>query len=311
MGFEYKERLKELLPEYMDILEQQEKIENRGDGYWTCPFCGSGDKQNHTAAFHVNETKFHCFSCGKRGDIFDLIAHMEDLPKDWKKHYNRAVQIMRPYLENEVIMKESTARASEIIDKIDYTDYILKCHENVDKTDYFTKRGLGNYVINKFKLGYDKEKNVITIPYNSDCKGYVHRILWDSNNKYCKRGNEIFNRDAIYSDGKYLFVTEGQIDAMSFEEIGLPSVGLGGVNEISKFVEILKEKPIDKILVIAMDNDKAGRRATGKFIEELADAEINQDYIVNSRLYSKYKDANEFLVADRDRFIRKMSRFKK
>ena len=42
MGFEYKEELKQLLPDYMELLEEQGKIENRGN-YWTCPFCGSGN----------------------------------------------------------------------------------------------------------------------------------------------------------------------------------------------------------------------------------------------------------------------------
>lgn len=93
---------------------------------------------------------------------------------------------------------------------------------------------------------------------------------------------------------------------MSFEEIGLCAIGLGGVNEISKLIEQLKEKPCNKIFILALDNDKAGRRATGKFIEELAEIGINQKYIVISDLYKQYKDANEFLVADRVGFIERM-----
>ena len=78
------------------------------------------------------------------------------------------------------------------------------------------------------------------------------------------------------------------------------------MNEVPKLVKQLKEKPSDKILVLALDNDKAGRRATGKLIEELAEAELEQRYLVKSDIYGKYKDANEFLVADRERFIEKM-----
>ena len=63
MGFEYKEELKELLPDYMELLEEQGKTENRGNGYWTCPFCDSGNKQHNTAAFHIDGTRFNCFSC--------------------------------------------------------------------------------------------------------------------------------------------------------------------------------------------------------------------------------------------------------
>lgn len=312
MGFEYKSELKELLPEYIEILESEGKIENRGNGYWTCPFCGSGDKKNYTAAFHISGTSYHCFSCGEHGDIFDLVAHIEELPDDWKKHYNRAVKIMRPYLEGSMdTTKRDIQNIPKVQEIVDYTDYLQQCSSNVGKTDYFNQRGLSEDTIKRFQLGYDEKKNLVTIPYNPDCKGYVHRVLWNSDNKYCKFGNEIFNIQALYSDGKYLFVTEGQIDAMSFEEIGINSIGLGGVNEVSKLVCQLKENPCDKTLVLALDNDKAGRRATGRFIEELADAEIVQNYIMNSWLYGEYKDANEYLVADREGFIKKMSPFKK
>ncbi len=318
MGFEHKEKLKELLPDYLELLEEQGKIESRGEGYYVCPFCNSGDKKNYTAAFHIDGTRFNCFSCTEHGDIFDLVAHMENLSSDWKKHYNRTLKIMRPYLDGDNLKKTTKSRndyVSGFAVPVDYTFYLHKCHNNVSQTDYFSNRGLSQKTIERFKLGYDPEKNLVTIPYNPDCKGYVDRVLWDGNSKYYKHGNELFNVDALYeveinawlSGGSdYVFVTEGQIDAMSFEEIGLSAVGLGGVNEVSKLVQKLKEKPSNKVLVLALDNDKAGKRATGKFIEELAENELDQKYIVISDIYEKHKDANEFLVADKEGFIEKM-----
>lgn len=315
MGFEHKEELKELLPDYMDLLEDQGKIESRGEGYYVCPFCNSGDKKNYTAAFRIDGTRFNCFSCTEHGDIFDLVAHMENLSSDWKKHYNRTLKIMRPYLDSDKSTKSREEYIPEFTIPVDYTEYLHKCHENVAQTDYFINRGLSKETIDRFNLGYDPEKNLVTIPYNPDCKGYVHRILWGSDNKYCKFGNEIFNIKALYSQGidkflfgndEYIFVTEGQIDALSFEEIGLSAIGLGGVNEIKKLVGLIKKASSDKIFILALDNDKAGSRATGKFIEELAEAELDQKYIVISDIYGKYKDANEFLIADREGFIERM-----
>ncbi len=321
MGFEYKDELKELLPDYMELIEEQGKTENRGNDYWTCPFCDSGNKQNNSAAFHIEGTRFNCFSCSEHGDIFDLVGHIEGLPKgNFIKQYNRTLKIMRPYLDGGKSKKSREEYIPEFCEPKNYTDYLHKCHENVDQTDYFINRGLSREIIDRFNLGYDTEKKVATIPYNSDCKGYVHRILWQSDNKYCKFGNEIFNIDALYSESidklllgrdDYVFITEGQIDAMSFEEIGLSAIGLGGVNETKKLIELLKEKVTSKILVLALDNDKAGRRATGKFIEELAEAELDQKYIVISDLYEEYKDANEYLIADRKGFIEKMKEIAK
>lgn len=315
MGFEYKEELKQLLTDYLELLEEQGKIESRGEGYYVCPFCNSGDKKNYTAAFHVDGTRYNCFACSEHRDIFDLVAHMEDLPSDWKKHYNRTLKIMRPYLEGNKPVKNQSIKIPEVPKIVDYTEYLHRCHENVDQTDYFRSRGISKRIIERFNLGYDPEKNLVTIPYNPECKGYVHRILWNSDNKYCKFGNEIFNISALYElsidalicgSRDYVFVCEGQIDAMSFEEIGLSAIGLGGVNEVSKLVEQLKEKPCNKVLILALDNDKAGKRATGKFIEEIAEAELNQKYIVISALFGDYKDSNEFLATDREEFAMKM-----
>lgn len=318
MGFEYKDKLKELLHDYMEVLEEQGKTENRGNDYWVCPFCGSGDKKNYTAAFHVNGTRYNCFSCNEHGDIFDLVAHIEGLPNDWKKHYNRTLKIMRPYLDGNKPEKNKSVKIPNIAKEENYAEYLYKCHKNIAQTDYFSKRGLSKEIIDRFVLGYDLKSNLVTIPYNPNCKGYVHRVLWNSSdNKYCKYGNEIFNIDSLYTSSinmlfpdsrDYVFVTEGQIDAMSIEEIGLPACGLGGVNEVSKLVNQLKDNPCNKILILALDNDKAGRRATGKFVEELAEAELSQKYIVISDLYKQYKDANEFLVADREGFFVKMRR---
>lgn len=35
MGFEFKEELKQLLPDYLELLEEQGKVESRGEGYYS------------------------------------------------------------------------------------------------------------------------------------------------------------------------------------------------------------------------------------------------------------------------------------
>ena len=87
---------------------------------------------------------------------------------------------MRPYLDGGKPKKSREEYIPEFsvpIVTTYYTEYLHKCHENVTQTDYFSKRGLSKKTIERFNLGYDSEKKVATIPYNPDCKGYVHRIL--------------------------------------------------------------------------------------------------------------------------------------
>ena len=151
-------------------------------------------------------------------------------------------------------------------------------------------------------MGYDSEKKLVTIPYNPGSKGYIHRILFDGNSKYVKHGvNEIFNVKALYCH-EIVFVTEGQFDAMSFEEIRYPAIGIGGTNEVGKLVELLKKPEIvTKKLIIALDNDAAGVKATARFLDAIAD--VKCEYLIWNGLYGKYKDANEFLINDREKFV--------
>ena len=78
MGFEYKNDLKELLPEYLDYLVSKGEIEERGDGFYTCPFCNSGNKQKNTAAFHVNGTRYQCFSFFEHRVLRELDTHSKN-----------------------------------------------------------------------------------------------------------------------------------------------------------------------------------------------------------------------------------------
>ena len=57
-----------------------------------------------------------------------------------------------------------------------------------------------------------------------------------------------------------------------------------------------------KRLIIALDNDVSGRRATGKLIEAIANTEMPFNVMSMSWIYGRYKDPNEFLVKDRDGF---------
>ena len=45
-------------------------------------------------------------------------------------------------------------------------------------------------------------------------------------------------------------------------------------------IKQLKEKPCNKILVLALDNDKAGKRAMGRFIEELAETDLDIPFTI-------------------------------
>lgn len=314
--YENKEELKSLLSTYLELLEDMGMTENRGNDFWDCPFCGSGTGINQTPAFHLLQdgTKYKCFSCGESGDVFDLVRHVENMKgANYPRVYAKTEKIMEPYLGQQLKCSDKTEKSGrqEVKQKQDFSKYLRECHSQVFLTEYFHKRGLSDCIIDKFQLGFDSKQNIVTIPYNvgHEGTGYIHRALWQCDKKYIKHGNELFNIDVIRNnDLDYVFITEGQIDAMSFEEIGYPALGLSGVNEVDRLVDLLVSTGTHKYLILALDNDISGRRATGKIIEILAETELPFHIMTISWMYGKYKDPNEFLVKDRDGFKKQIEK---
>ncbi len=72
-----KETLKKFLLDYIEEITKKSKGRNQ----YICPLCNSGTGANGTGAFTFNPewNNFHCFACGKSGDIFTLYAEMNNL----------------------------------------------------------------------------------------------------------------------------------------------------------------------------------------------------------------------------------------
>jgi replicative DNA helicase len=95
----------------------------------------------------------------------------------------------------------------------------------------------------------------------------------------------------------YIFVVEGEIDCLSLWECGYHnSIGLGGVGNYVKLINALKEIDYKGGVLIALDNDKAGKENALRMKEELQELSIE---CVICDFYGKHKDSNEYLVADR------------
>ena len=65
------------------------------DRKYTCPYCGSGDGERGTPAFTVYSDHFYCYSCHRRGDIFDLIAKVEKIPPNTRRVFKRAEELFK------------------------------------------------------------------------------------------------------------------------------------------------------------------------------------------------------------------------
>ena len=288
-----KETLKPFLMEYVKEITPQSKT---SPYQFVCPFCGSGLGTHQTGAFTVypETNSYHCFACGVSGDIFNLYGEINKI-SDFKTILDELTNKYKIYVPTAYTSPKSK-------NSKDYTKFFDIAEQHLSETDYLTTRGLSVETQRKFHCGYvssfmykgNQTTPAIIIPTSNTS------FMWRStiDNIKQKRGTaHILNTSALTSP--YCFVVEGEIDCMSVDECGFSCIGLGSTSNIRKIFDYDTSKTV---LVIALDNDKTGNRAT----DDLAKAcdERKVPYIIASKnIWSDCKDANELLVEDRARFV--------
>ena len=319
--------LKPRLQEYVESITQKSK----GANMYVCPLCGSGTGTNHTGAFSIDSkdrTRWKCFSCGKSGDIFDLIGEVEHIEEPVAQ-LKRAGELYgvriedqnqpksEQYTHTDMCIHTNTYTHTDTA-KADYSDYFRECHTRLQDTDYLAKRGISERVANLFNIGYDahytkstggREWQALIIPTGKE--SYNARNTdpeADSKNRYRKTGGAIpLNMEALSKATQPIFITEGELDAMSIIEVGGEAIALGSTSDVDLFTNAIEKYIADRTpaqpLVLALDNDEAGRKAEDKLGEKLSKLDIT-----NYRLdiYGDHKDANEALLADKEDFTQQV-----
>lgn len=296
------------------------------------------DDENPSMFYSYDNRKAHCRVCKISYDIFDLIGedyNLKTLPEQiekgaelygieiikddqrieegWKKHKG----------ENTLSgqNKDKNGQDQKSKPQKDNLPYYQACSKRLPETSYFQDRGILNTeMLNRHMIGYDPQFGT----QDEDTKEFVK---WrgaviptgrgsfivrntdpaaSKKNRYRKRGPvQIFNHKVLYSSSTPIFVVEGEIDALSIEEVGGSAVGLGSIDNVSIFLKKLEEKPPVQPLIIAFDNDTEPdvaenvRKAEDELISGLERLKIPY-YRLSP--YGEYKDANEALVGNREAF---------
>jgi DNA primase len=152
------------------------------------------------------------------------------------------------------------------------TKYVENLKGSEAETYLQEERGLADETIRKFKLGYvgddplpghEKYTRCISIPYLAPDGSVVsirYRRLDGEGPKYLTMPGDIsrlYNTSALTKPYSKICITEGEIDAQTTEQDGLPAVGIPGANTWLP-VWTLLFRQYDSVFVLA-DDDKAGR----------------------------------------------------
>lgn len=320
-----RDELKTHLREYVESITDKSQ-----SGMYVCPLCHSGEGRHHTGAFSVNAkdpTSWHCFSCNSGGDIFDLIGEVEHIPEPLRQ-LERAAEIYGIKLDqNQPKTEQHThtdIHTNTYTQKDTHTEkdnspaliqYFAECNARLQETDYHIKRGISTETANRFMIGYDPQYKfgktsapALIIPTGTH-NFTVRNIspIAKENNRFRRYSTTVpFNENVLTRATKPIFITEGELDALSIIEAGGEAIGLGGTSMVSTFVGdyVKKHKPAYP-LILALDNDEAGQAATEQLAAELDKLKVTY-YRYNP--YGEYKDANEALLADREAFKQAITR---
>ncbi len=197
----------------------------------------------------------------------------------------------------------------------DYTAYYRECSGRLSDpaaVSYLQARGIRVETAAAVGIGFDPEADPahsghkaprLIIPTNA--MHYVGRSVDPKTpEKYQKmnvKGGKpgIFNVSALYSEQEAVFVTEGVFDALSIMECGAAAVALNSTSNARKLIAQLEQQPTEATLILCLDNDKAGEKATAELQKDLT--RLNVSYVTADINCGK-KDPNEALTADRDAF---------
>lgn len=209
---------------------------------------------------------------------------------------------------------------------------------NVGKSDYLTNRGISLEVQVRFQIGfipnYIHPKTKYTHMNNPYLQtwGTPRIIIPTSDNSYLARittpepqpndpkyqyyvkcykcgGVKIFNSEALTSSEGYCFVFEGEIDALSGIECDFNCIGLGSTSNAELLFQCSMNKDI--VLIIAMDNDQSGDKATEKLVELCRKHKQPYTLAYSDMAFNGAKDCNEALQKDRTALIEQLEYYKK
>lgn len=328
-----REQLKGYLRSYVESVTQKSK----GANMYVCPLCGSGSGKNATGAFSIKGNSWKCFSCNEGGDIFDLYGaingtadHNEQL-KGLAELFNitiesgysksSAFEDFSPEYQKQDKNERHTHNCihttvythTDTDQSEDYRDFFLQAHSHIKETDYWKQRGLTEATVDRFKLGFIAEWRHSKAP---NAPASPRLIIPTSPTSYLARDTraeipaeqkpyskskvgkiQLFNRRALKTATKPIFIVEGELDALSIIDVGGEAVALGTTTKSKALVDLLRAEKPAQALIIALDNDEAGQKATRELTEGLEGLNI-PCYVYNP--CGEYKDANEALRGNRE-----------
>ena len=253
-----------------------EKLRRRRDQREGCCPLHRGQRED---AFHASLSKnvFHCFACGAKGNVLDLVAAMEQcsireaalmlqawfMPVAGTADVEHAGQAGR-WNKGELVRK-----------KLDVNPALRFALTRVDNTHpYLAQRGIEPATAAEFGVGFYAGTGLmqgrVVVPIHNrrgDLVAYAGRAVNGERPKYrlpagFRKGLELYNvHRAAATESEQVLVVEGYFDCLRVHQAGFRCVvGLMGCVLSEAQENVLLER--FQTVLLMLDGDQAGREAS-------------------------------------------------
>lgn len=291
-----------------------------GRHHFVCPYCNSGTGEKGTGAMTYNPKtgRYKCFACGegdKGGDIYDLMQKVDPIQAPdaigafllaerlykGKELATGQTQGNRPTPQEN--SQGNAQEATETAWQREFTIYSsCPAWQSKEGRAYLSGRGFTEETIQRANLLHntDNGRNIIIIPYEGDTEYFYNSrdIRPEASIRYYKHGKQtaLYNQKALYTQGKgFIFVTEGELDALSIIEAGGQAIATGSASNADFLLKVLEANPTEKHLILCFDTDQAGNSALSKATAGLSAQGISFSIF---DIGKPYKDANALLATE-------------
>jgi DNA primase len=233
---------------------------------------------------------FWCFSCQESKNLIEVIMQIS------KKSYFEVMRLIDSKADSRNLIDQISSTLEKTNTFIQYDlEVIERLHENVFTNvramKYFNDRGINKDSIDRYKLGYSTNQDMVIIPVHSPdgiCLGFVGRSIEGKrfkNSVDLPKSKTLFNLFRNKRVDK-IFVVESSFDAIRLEQVGAHAVATLGAT-ISKEQRKLLKQYFNQVIALG-DNDDAGTNMSNKLITDLGSSRC-----VVAKLPSGVKDVSD------------------
>lgn len=265
-----------------------------------CPFHKGGQERKPSFGVNGEIDRCHCFSCGWAGTIEEMISELYGYQDDGKfgkrwliKRFNTVEIETRPNImegfngrnnfNTNCISNISTSNTTDLIsdEELDKYRYIHP---------YLYERGLTDEIIERFDIGYDRERKEITFPVR-DIEGRCVFVAGRSVERKFFRLPKGIDKPIYCSnefrDGAYrtAYITESFLNCLTCWKYDKPAMAMIGTGNKNQY-DILNKLPVREY-ILAFDPDEAGRKATERFRKNV------HGKIIKELVYPDNRDIND------------------